>query len=170
KPSSASPVRERSARARNVCYGKADCRWLAQYRNGKSSRIERIAPVAIQSPAAPAGCAMRIRNSGFEHGDVMLPMLPEKPALPDGLSRTGMVSYTFSVLIPLASCSPGLHTSVPVTWVTGPGVPLNCVPLMTSPVTLKNAAPVLTFTAARPLRADHANVPLWMSATGLSTF
>src|SRR5262245_54072255 len=64
---------------------------------------------------------------------------------------------------------PGLHTKLPITSVIGPGVPANIVPLITSPSIWKNAAPLLRSTAASPSLVVQANVPLSMSATGLTT-
>src|SRR5262249_19460385 len=63
-----------------------------------------------------------------------------------------------------------LHTSVPVTAVIGPGVPLNIVPSITSPSTSNDAAPVERFTRALPPRAVQGNVPALIFPTGLSTF
>src|SRR5262245_40752601 len=112
---------------------------------------------------------MRTRKRGLWQGLVIGPSDPEKPALPRALRDTGGVSKTVSMLFPL-SVSPALHTNVPITCVIGPGVPLNTVPLITSPWTWKNAAPLLRSTAAWPPLVVQANVPLSMSATGLSTF
>src|SRR5262249_35811098 len=80
---------------------------------------------------------------------------------------TAAVSLTTCGIAPFP---PGLHTKVPVTAVTGPGVPLKGLPLITSPSTSKEAAPVERFTRARPLRAVHGNVPLSILPTGLLTF
>src|SRR5262245_1679322 len=126
--------------------------------------MRRSAPVAIQRPAAPAGVAMRMRKRGFPHEDGMFWRYPANAALPRELRVTARVSR-------VVSCAPpALHTSVPVTAVTGPGVPLKAVPLITSPSTAKLVAPVVRLTLADPPRADQANVPLLMSATGLATF
>src|SRR5580692_1000486 len=62
-----------------------------------------------------------------------------------------------------------LQTRVPVTAVTGPGVPLELLPLRTKPSTSKNVFPLDRFTRACPLRTDHGPAPAWMPATGLST-
>src|SRR5713101_1121919 len=79
------------------------------------------------------------------------------------LSETGSVSRTVTVVVP------ALHTSVPATAVTGPGVPLELLPLRTSPSKSKNVAPLARFTCARPLRTDHGPAPAWIPPTGLST-
>src|SRR5262245_57395283 len=90
-------------------------------------------------------------------------MAPVNSASPWELSGTGAVSSAAS------DASPALHTSVPSTCVMGPAVPLKAVPLITRPSTSNAVAPFERFTRAWPRSADHANVPLSMSATGLST-
>src|SRR5262245_18852883 len=92
-------------------------------------------------------------------------MNPEKIALPRPSRGTGVVSKAISRV-----GSPALQTRVPVTAVTGPGVPLNVVPLITSPSTSKKVAPVERLTLALPLRTLHGKVPLEIRGdTGLST-
>src|SRR5262245_38539819 len=78
--------------------------------------------------------------------------MPEKRALPCPSIETSLVSTSTSVWLP------ALQTSVPVTVCTGPAVPLETVPMITSPCTPKSTAPVSTFTRACPSRVDHANV------------
>src|SRR5262245_18151786 len=113
--------------------------------------MERSAPVAIQRPAAPAGVAIRTRKMGFAQECGTSRRAPANAALPRELRVTAGVSRVVSWPLP------ALHTSVPLTAVTGPGVPLKAVPLITSPSTAKLVAPVVRLTAADPARADHAN-------------
>src|SRR5215468_60377 len=92
-------------------------------------------------------------------------MDPENSALPRASRGTGFVSSAISWI-----GSPALQTMVPVIAVTGPGVPLNIVPLITRPSTSKKVAPVERLTLALPLRTLHAKVPLSIcDETGLST-
>src|ERR1700749_2734927 len=64
---------------------------------------------------------------------------------------------------------PELHTSVPLTAVIAPGVPLEFVPLRTSPSTSKDVYPFSRFTRARPLCTVQGPAPAWIVPTGLST-
>jgi hypothetical protein len=64
---------------------------------------------------------------------------------------------------------PALQTKVPVTAVTGPGVPLELLPFRTNPSTSKDVFPLERLTRACPLRTDQGPAPAWMPATGLST-
>src|SRR5215475_9074735 len=112
--------------------------------------VVRCAPVAIQRPSAPAGLTIRIRNSGLSQLEGMFAIVPAYSASPRLLRLTGGESSAAS------SASPTLHTSVPSTCVTGPGVPLKAVPLITSPSTENDVAPVERFTRARPCSTDQA--------------
>src|SRR5438477_1520042 len=79
------------------------------------------------------------------------------------LSETGGVSRMAAAVVP------PLQTKVPVTAVTGPGVPLELLPFRTSPSTSKNVSPFERFTLAWPLRTDQGPAPAWTPPTGLST-
>src|SRR5262245_3740990 len=91
--------------------------------------------------------------------------MPEKRASPTPSIGTSLVSSSASLGPP-----PALQTTVPVTAVTGPGVPLKVCPLITSPCTSKLVLPVARSTRARPARTDHGNVPLLTLPTGLLMF
>src|SRR6185369_4246097 len=91
--------------------------------------------------------------------------MPEKRAFPWLSIGTSLVSSSTSVWL-----LPALQTSVPVTVCTGPVVPLNVCPLITSPCTTKCTAPVLRFTRAWPARTDHANEALLTWPIGLLMF
>src|SRR5262249_48360741 len=124
---------------------------------------KRCAPVAIQRPAAPAGAAMRIRKSGLPQEAGMPEICPANRASPCTSSETGVVSRTDTVVVP------ALQISVPVIALTGPGVPLELLPLSTSPSTSKYALPLERLTLACPLRTDQGPAPARIPATGLST-
>src|SRR5271165_1095709 len=76
--------------------------------------------------------------------------------------ETGVVSR-------MVADAPGLQTKVPLTAVTGPGVPVELPPLRTKPSTSKKVKPLERFTRAWPLRTDQGPAPAWMLPTGLST-
>src|SRR5258707_15631946 len=113
----------------------------------------RSPAVAIHRPAAPAGTAIRIRKSGFSQEAGTPEIWPEKCASPCVLSGTEVVSSTDCVAVP------ALQIKVPVTAVTGPGVPLELLPLRTKPSTSKNVFPLDRFTRACPLRTDQGPAP-----------
>lgn len=85
--------------------------------------------------------------------------VPENEALPCALSVTGDVSTTVGEV-------PPPQTSEPVTFVTGPGVPLESPPLITSPSTANVTAPVVRSTKAKPRLALQGEVPLAIPPTG----
>src|SRR5262249_61696896 len=126
----------------------------SQARDPDPDVMTRSARAAIQGPAAPAGVAIRTRKSGLAQGAGMFAIVPAKAASPCSSRGTGVVSRTFWVWVS------GLHTKVPVTALTGPGVPVKAVPLITSPSTLNEVAPLERFTLAWPCRTDQAKVPL----------
>ena len=117
----------------------------------------RTAPVAIH--AAPG---TRIRNIGLVHEEGTPDRVPENAAFPCALSATCDVSITVGELL-------ALQTSAPVTFVTGPGVPLEFPPLRTSPSTANATEPVLRSTAAKPPLAVHGEPPLAIPPTGFET-
>jgi hypothetical protein len=117
----------------------------------------RTAPVAIHGPPGT-----RMRKIGFVHEEGALDSVPENEALPCALSVTGDVSVTVGELL-------ALQTSAPVTFVTGPGVPLALPPLITSPSTLNATSPVMRLTKAKPPVVVHGELPLAIPPTGLET-
>src|SRR5437763_787810 len=125
--------------------------------------MKRWMPVPIQRPAAPAGAAIRTRKSGLAHDDGIPEIWPAKRAFPCTFSETALVSSTACAAVP------ALQTSVPVTALTGPGVPLELLPLSTRPSTSKKVVPSSRLTRACPLCTDHGPAPARMPATGLST-
>src|SRR6267378_3350424 len=97
-------------------------------------------------------------------------IVPENSASPCAFRGTLAVFAMFDEPGVFWVASTALHTRVPITSVIGPGVPLNCAPLMASPSTSNAACPVIRSTRAWPLRTDHAKVPLSILATILETF
>src|SRR5215831_38310 len=98
---------------------------------------------------------MRIRNNGLVHAGGT-DILNESSAFPVGLRSTAVVSTT-------PCCGElGLHTSVPTTLLTGPGVPVNGPPFITRPSTLKAPSPVERLMRALPPRVVHGPAPLWI--------
>jgi hypothetical protein len=93
------------------------------------------------------------------HEEGALDSVPENEALPCALSATGDVSVTVGELL-------ALQTSAPATFVTGPGVPLTLLPLITSPSTLNATSPVIRLTKAKPPVVVHGEVPLAIPPTG----
>jgi hypothetical protein len=110
-------------------------------------------PVAIQRPEGT-----RIRNNGLLHAAGTL-ILNESSASPTGLRAAAGVSMTASTV---PAGLPGLHTSVPITLVTPPGVPLAVPPFKTSPSTSKEPLPVTRLILALPLRVVQGPAPLWI--------
>src|SRR6266446_3015487 len=97
----------------------------------RQSPIVRSVPVAIHRPTAPvAWVAMRTRNSGLLQGDGMFWIVPENSASPCAFRGTLLVFAIFDEPGVFWVASTALHTRVPITSVIGPGVPLNCAPLM----------------------------------------
>lgn len=114
--------------------------------------IDGMMPVAIQRPDGT-----RIKNNGLAHA-AGTRILNESSALPAGLSAAAGVSITVSTV---PAGPPALHTKVPITLVTAPGVPLAFPPFMTSPSTSKDPLPVTRSILALPLRVVQGPAPLW---------
>jgi hypothetical protein len=110
----------------------------------------RTAPVAIQRPRAPLGLKIRINNKG-------LPQLGKLPSVPVNCVFPCPSSVKAGVLWSDWLLALGLHARVPRTFVTGPGVPLNPLPFMTSPSTWKVTAVIRQNSTRVPTQANRTN-------------
>jgi hypothetical protein len=86
-------------------------------------------------------------------------ILNESSASPEALRFAVGVSITASTV---PAGLPGLHTNVPTTVVTEPGVPLAFPPFSTSPSTSKEPLPVARLILALPPRVVQGPAPLWI--------
>jgi hypothetical protein len=78
---------------------------------------------------------------------------PANSALPCASKGTSGVSMTVGL------AEPGPQTSVPLTWVTGPGVPIVLPPARTSPLTSNSTKPLSSETKTSPSRVDQGWPP-----------
>src|SRR6516165_3093913 len=78
---------------------------------------------------------------------------PLNVALPCAFSGTSGVSMTVGL------AEPGPQTSVPLTWLTAPGVPIVLPPARTSPLTSNTTKPLVSSTNASPSCADQGCPP-----------
>src|ERR1700745_1454975 len=91
---------------------------------------------------APAAVRMRKATSMALQPAVDELNEPENSALPCASNFTSEVSTAFG----LAELCP--QTSVPLTWLTGPGVPIALPPARTSPLTSNSTKPLVSSTKA----------------------
>src|SRR6516162_6001077 len=107
-------------------------------------------PLPIHAPAET-----RIRNATSvalqPAGDELNE--PENSALPCASNGTSGVSMTVGL------AEPGPQTSVPLTWLTAPGVPIVLPPARTSPLTSNTTKPLSSSTKTSPSRVDQGCPP-----------